>query len=280
MSAKHQAWSPEKTDYFPGTNTNFSKTGADNPTTPGGHTHPSKVGGGLKSLDSQVEDWLAEVVSQAGHSVVVPKSLDEAYKKIIETEEELAPAELADPLNLASITSPKLTKSSYKTASTLHAVRSLQTVLLDRDSLSRLGVPPALVDRLYRGLYVYTVGFHELIGDIHKHSLHAGGIATVVWQMFSHLLEQVEASDHKSMINEMADVHKQHCGKIKDEFDLENEKMMAKQRELEKVVKMAEEETARVREEALLEGNSKDALQRELEECVEGLKGELEEVNM
>lgn len=37
----------------------------------------------FRSLDKQVEDWLASVVAQAGHSVVVPEKLNDAYKSIM-----------------------------------------------------------------------------------------------------------------------------------------------------------------------------------------------------
>jgi len=34
---------------------------------------------------------------------------------------------------------------------------------IDRNSLIQMGIPTELIDRIYRGLFVYSVGFYELI---------------------------------------------------------------------------------------------------------------------
>ncbi|KAJ0406831.1 hypothetical protein P43SY_008853 [Pythium insidiosum] len=65
---------------------------------------------------------------------------------------------------------------------------------IDRWTLYRLGMPRDLVDRLYRALYVYTNGFHNLINEIaarcpptvEKH------VSANVWLTFLLLLEQCE----------------------------------------------------------------------------------------
>lgn len=65
---------------------------------------------------------------------------------------------------------------------------------IDRASLYRLGMPKDLVDRLYRALYVYTNGFHNLIAEIAAHcpprvERH---VSSNVWLTFLLLLEQCE----------------------------------------------------------------------------------------
>ncbi|TMW60867.1 hypothetical protein Poli38472_000909 [Pythium oligandrum] len=65
---------------------------------------------------------------------------------------------------------------------------------IDRWTLYRLGMPKELVDRLYRALYVYTNGFHNIILEIasrcppsvEKH------VSSNVWLTFLLLLEQCE----------------------------------------------------------------------------------------
>lgn len=65
---------------------------------------------------------------------------------------------------------------------------------IDRSSLYRLGMPKELVDRLFRALYVYTNGFHNLINEIAAHcpprvEKH---VSSNVWLTFLLLLEQCE----------------------------------------------------------------------------------------
>jgi hypothetical protein len=43
---------------------------------------------------------------------------------------------------------------------------------IDRLAFQDAGVPIELIDRAYRALYVYSVGFHELIAKLLKHSGH------------------------------------------------------------------------------------------------------------
>jgi hypothetical protein len=37
---------------------------------------------------------------------------------------------------------------------------------IDRAKLSQVGVPSSLIDRLYRALYIYSVGMYELFGSL------------------------------------------------------------------------------------------------------------------
>ena len=66
--------SPLKVDTSPG-------KGGEDGSAPG--TNGVNVSKVFRSLDKQVEDWLASVVNQAGHSVVVPDKLYDAYKSIV-----------------------------------------------------------------------------------------------------------------------------------------------------------------------------------------------------
>ncbi|GMF11756.1 unnamed protein product [Phytophthora lilii] len=65
---------------------------------------------------------------------------------------------------------------------------------MDRFSLYRMGMPKDLVDRLYRCLYVYTNGFHNIINEIAAHcppriERH---VSSNAWLTFLLLLEQCE----------------------------------------------------------------------------------------
>ncbi|CAK4562820.1 unnamed protein product [Aphanomyces euteiches] len=70
----------------------------------------------------------------------------------------------------------------------------LQGAGIDSTSLLQLGMPKALVERIYRGLFVYSSGFHTLIHDIGRHcpAYAECHIASNVWLAFLHLLEKCE----------------------------------------------------------------------------------------
>ncbi|OQR81560.1 hypothetical protein THRCLA_23347 [Thraustotheca clavata] len=65
---------------------------------------------------------------------------------------------------------------------------------IDSGSLLRLGMPKAIVERIYRGLFVYSSGFHSLIHDIGRHcpAYAESHIAANIWLTFLHLLEKCE----------------------------------------------------------------------------------------
>ncbi|KDO29256.1 hypothetical protein SPRG_22162 [Saprolegnia parasitica CBS 223.65] len=65
---------------------------------------------------------------------------------------------------------------------------------IDSGSLLRLGMPKAIVDRIFRGLFVYSSGFHTLIHEIGRHcpAYAESHIAANIWLTFLHLLEKCE----------------------------------------------------------------------------------------
>ncbi|KAF0694418.1 Aste57867_14715 [Aphanomyces stellatus] len=90
-------------------------------------------------------------------------------------------------------------KLEYSDASQLNVISCskkspLQGAGIDSASLLRLGLPKQLVERIYRGLFVYTSGFHTLIHDIGRHcpAYAESHIAANVWLAFLHLLEKCE----------------------------------------------------------------------------------------
>ncbi|KAF4131116.1 hypothetical protein GN958_ATG19751 [Phytophthora infestans] len=75
---------------------------------------------------------------------------------------------------------------------------------MDRYSLYRMGMPKDLVDRLYRALYVYTNGFHNIINEIAAHCppRFEKHVSSNAWLTFLLLLEQCENGKYEmAMLN-------------------------------------------------------------------------------
>lgn len=60
---------------------------------------------------------------------------------------------------------------------------------VDRYSLTSEGLSKPLVNRLYRALFVYSIGFNELMQAVLKHTRNNYGMTVAIWKVFCILLE-------------------------------------------------------------------------------------------
>ena len=74
---------------------------------------------------------------------------------------------------------------------------------IDRVTFGALGIPSEFVDRVYRALFVYSVGFYELIHKIFDHAEGKYSLITSVWKVFSILLEYCCRTDYRMLISEI-----------------------------------------------------------------------------
>ncbi|TYZ65325.1 hypothetical protein PybrP1_004078 [[Pythium] brassicae (nom. inval.)] len=100
---------------------------------------------------------------------------------------------------------------------------------IDRASLYRLGMPKDLVDRLYRALYVYTNGFHNLIAEIAAHcpphvERH---VSSNVWLTFLLLLEQCENGKYEMAMLKFKQATQEWRRQMQEEFVTETTRLEA-----------------------------------------------------
>ena len=74
---------------------------------------------------------------------------------------------------------------------------------IDRVTFGALGIPGEFVDRVYRALFVYSVGFYELIRKILDHAEGKYSLITSVWKVFSILLEYCCRTDYRMLFSEI-----------------------------------------------------------------------------
>lgn len=84
---------------------------------------------------------------------------------------------------------------------------------IDRLELCKSGIPNEMVDRIYRALFVYSVGFYELIKKCLEHTEKKYTIVTALWKVFSILLEYCCRTDYRMLISEISNDFEE---KIKD----------------------------------------------------------------
>jgi len=75
---------------------------------------------------------------------------------------------------------------------------------IDRQTLLEGGIPNDSVDRIYRALFVYSVGWYELLKKCLEHTGKKYTIITALWKVFSILLEYCCRSDYRMLIQEIS----------------------------------------------------------------------------
>lgn len=94
---------------------------------------------------------------------------------------------------------------------------------MDRFSLYRMGMPKDLVDRLYRALYVYTNGFHNIINEIAAHcpprvERH---VSSNAWLTFLLLLEQCENGKYEMAMLKFKQAAQDAAKQLQEDFQRE-----------------------------------------------------------
>lgn len=89
---------------------------------------------------------------------------------------------------------------------------------IDRLALTNAGIPNDMVDRIFRALFVYSVGFYELIKKCLQHTEKKYSIITAIWKVFSILLEYCCKTDYRMLISEISKEHKEESDRLEREF--------------------------------------------------------------
>lgn len=63
---------------------------------------------------------------------------------------------------------------------------ALKKLGIDENSLVAKGMPPENISRLYRGLFVFGMGFNSLVGELTKGNME---VLKTVWRIYSIILE-------------------------------------------------------------------------------------------
>lgn len=94
---------------------------------------------------------------------------------------------------------------------------------IDRIVLSNAGIPVETVDRIYRSLFVYSVGFYELIKKCLEHTNKKYSMITAIWKVFAILLEYCCRTDYRMLISEISKEHKEELIKLDRDFQKKSE---------------------------------------------------------
>jgi hypothetical protein len=74
---------------------------------------------------------------------------------------------------------------------------------IDRGFMINSGISMDQVDRIYRGLFVYSIGFYEMIQKCLTHATNKYTLLANVWKVYSILLEYCCKTNYRMMITEL-----------------------------------------------------------------------------
>ena len=89
---------------------------------------------------------------------------------------------------------------------------------IDRTSLTSVGVSNEEVDRIYRSLFVYSVGFFELLKKILGSTENNFSTITTIWKVFQILLEYCCKTDYRILIQEITDQSQRDLKEVEAKF--------------------------------------------------------------
>jgi hypothetical protein len=74
---------------------------------------------------------------------------------------------------------------------------------IDRVEMVNQGVSMEQVDRVYRGLFVYSIGFYEMLQKSVSHATHKYTLLANIWKVYSILMEYCCKTNYRMLINEV-----------------------------------------------------------------------------
>ena len=94
---------------------------------------------------------------------------------------------------------------------------------IDRLELRKAGIENDLIDRVYRALFVYSVGFYELIKKCLQHTEKKYSMITNIWKVFAILLEYCCRTDYRMLISEISKEHKSELDALDKDYQKKSE---------------------------------------------------------
>jgi len=90
---------------------------------------------------------------------------------------------------------------------------------LNREALHAKGCSREGVDRLYRAMFVYSVGFYQMIESLMQGCKNNFVVASSVWKTFIILLEYCNKVDYRTLISSMSMKHQRQMDEAEVRFD-------------------------------------------------------------
>lgn len=92
---------------------------------------------------------------------------------------------------------------------------------IDKLWLHSQGMDPVDIERIYRSLFVYSLGFYDMILKCVQHAKNKYSILASLWKVFQILLEYCCKSNYQMMIVKLGTEHKEELEKMEELHSLQ-----------------------------------------------------------
>lgn len=96
---------------------------------------------------------------------------------------------------------------------------------IDKLWLHSQGMDPVDIERIYRSLFVYSLGFYDMILKCVQHAKNKYSILASLWKVFQILLEYCCKSNYQMMIVKLGTEHKEELEKIEELHSLQLQRL-------------------------------------------------------
>ena len=104
---------------------------------------------------------------------------------------------------------------------------------IDRGTLESLKVSSELTERIYKSLFVHTIGFYHLLNEI-LNNIPEGkqAVTTNVWKVYQILLEKACQTDYKMLTKQLEDQNVQVVNNLHEKMDFMTKEIMKQEEHL------------------------------------------------
>lgn len=148
---------------------------------------------------------------------------------------------------------------------------------IDRTALLNAGLPSSDVDRIYRSLFVYSIGFFQLIRRILEHTKNKYTIVTGIWKAYAILLEYCCQFDYDMIITTLNLEKKEELTHLENDYKEQVLKMEDHQRQLLDNINLSRLQLQNIQKDLMDEIRKREELEDEL---LQRGSGHEEEVTM
>ena len=103
---------------------------------------------------------------------------------------------------------------------------------LDRMNLSAYGLHQDAIDRIYRSLFIHSVGYNELIKENTCHVIDRVSLVANIWRVYAILLEYSCKTDYKTLMADLANNHQVAMARIEGIVERNNNLFLEKEEKM------------------------------------------------
>ena len=104
-----------------------------------------------------------------------------------------------------------------------------------------------MIDRIYRGLFVYSIGFYEMLNKSLSHAKNRYTLLSAIWKVYSILLEYCCKSNYQMLIAKISTEHQEQMEKMEEDFTNEIRQLNLNEKDLKMTLDEMQRENGELR---------------------------------